>query len=70
MAAKARFDGFEAIRAENAAAWGDLWKGRIRLVGAGDRWQALADAAFFYLNSSVHPSSAGVHLDLRFGHLV
>jgi hypothetical protein len=57
MAAKARFDGFEAIRAENAAAWGELWKGRIRLVGAGAEWQALADAAFFYLNSSVHPSS-------------
>lgn len=57
MAAKARFDGFEAIRAENAAAWAELWKGRIRLVGAGGRWQALADAAFFYLNSSVHPSS-------------
>ena len=57
MAAKARFDGFEAIRAENAAAWTDLWRGRIRLVGAGERWQALADAAFFYLNSSVHASS-------------
>lgn len=57
MAAKARFDGFDAIRTENRAAWAELWKGRIRLVGAGDRWQALADAAFFYLNSSVHPSS-------------
>lgn len=57
MAAKARFDGFEAIRTENRNAWAELWKGRIRLVGAGDRWQALADAAFFYLNCSVHPSS-------------
>jgi protein-glucosylgalactosylhydroxylysine glucosidase len=57
MAAKARFDGFEAIRAENRNAWAELWKGRIRLVGAGERWQALADAAFFYLNSSVHPSA-------------
>lgn len=57
MAAKARFDGFETIRAENRNAWAELWKGRIRLVGAGDGWQALADAAFFYLNSSVHPSS-------------
>jgi trehalose/maltose hydrolase-like predicted phosphorylase len=57
MAAKARHDGFDVIRAENRAAWDELWKGRIRLVGAQARWQALADAAFFYLNSSVHASS-------------
>ncbi|HJV40533.1 glycoside hydrolase family 65 protein [Caulobacter sp.] len=57
MAAKARHDGFSAIRAENQAAWAEIWKGRIRLVGAEPRWQALADAAFFYLNSSVHASS-------------
>lgn len=57
MAAKARHDGFDAIRAENHAAWDELWKGRVRLVGADDRWQALADAAFFYLNTSVHASS-------------
>jgi trehalose/maltose hydrolase-like predicted phosphorylase len=57
MAAKARHDGFDAIRTENRAAWGEIWKGRIKLVGAEPRWQALADAAFFYLNSSVHASS-------------
>ena len=57
MAAKARFDGFDAIRAENKAIWAELWKSRIVLVGAEKRWQALADAAFFYLNSSVHASS-------------
>lgn len=57
MVAKARHDGFEVIRGENRAAWDELWKGRIRLVGAERRWQALADAAFFYLNSSVHASS-------------
>jgi trehalose/maltose hydrolase-like predicted phosphorylase len=57
LAAKARQDGFEAIRAENRAAWDELWKGRILLEGAGDRWQALADAAFFYLNTSVHSAS-------------
>jgi len=57
MVAKARHDGFEVLRAENRAAWDELWKGRIRLVGAEPRWQALADAAFFYLNSSVHGSS-------------
>ena len=57
MVGKARHDGFEVIRAENRAAWDEVWKGRIRLVGAERRWQALADAAFFYLNSSVHAAS-------------
>jgi trehalose/maltose hydrolase-like predicted phosphorylase len=57
MVAKARHDGFDVIRAENRAAWDEIWKGRIRLIGAERRWQALADAAFFYLNSSVHASS-------------
>lgn len=57
LAAKARSDGFETIRAENQAEWGELWKGRIRLEGAGERWQQLADAAVFYLNASVHASS-------------
>ena len=57
MAAKARFDSFDAIRADNKAVWAELWKGRIVLLGAEKRWQALADAAFFYLNSSVHASS-------------
>ena len=57
MAAKARFDGFDTIRAENKAIWVEIWKGRIILVGAEKSWQALADAAVFYLNSSVHASS-------------
>jgi trehalose/maltose hydrolase-like predicted phosphorylase len=57
LAAKAASDGFDSIRKDNRAVWDDLWQGRIRLEGAGDRWQALADAAFFYLNCSVHASS-------------
>jgi trehalose/maltose hydrolase-like predicted phosphorylase len=57
LVAKARRDGFDVLRAENRAAWDEIWKGRIRLVGAEPRWQALADAAFFYLNSSAHSSS-------------
>ncbi len=57
LAAKARKEGFEAIRAANRAAWGALWRSRIVLRGADERWQALTDAAFFYLNTSVHPSS-------------
>jgi hypothetical protein len=57
LAAKARDDGFDKLRAQNRAAWAELWKGRIQLIGAGERWQALADAAFFYLNTSVHIGS-------------
>jgi trehalose/maltose hydrolase-like predicted phosphorylase len=55
--ALARKRGFEPIRAENRALWKDLWKGRIRLVGANPHWQALADAAVFYLLSSTHVAS-------------
>jgi trehalose/maltose hydrolase-like predicted phosphorylase len=35
LAAKARHDGFDKIRADNRLAWLELWKGRIELVGAG-----------------------------------
>ena len=45
------------LRAENRAEWQDLWKGRIKLIGADRQWQAMADAGFFYLNCSVHASS-------------
>jgi trehalose/maltose hydrolase-like predicted phosphorylase len=57
LAAMARRDGFEQVRAENAAVWQELWKSRIRLVGASAEWQGLADAAMFYLNTSCHASS-------------
>lgn len=57
LLAAATENGFDALRRLNHEAWADLWKGRIRLVGAGERWQGIADAAFFYLNASVHPSS-------------
>jgi protein-glucosylgalactosylhydroxylysine glucosidase len=57
LAAFAGTLGFETLRAENKAAWAELWKGRILLHGADTRWQALADAAFYYLNASVHASS-------------
>jgi hypothetical protein len=49
--------GFEELRRLNRSAWDDLWRGRIQIVGADSRWQALADAAFFYLHSSAHASS-------------
>jgi len=57
LCAKARRDGFDALRRENREIWTELWKGRIRLEGASERWQQLADAAFFYLNSSTTGSA-------------
>jgi trehalose/maltose hydrolase-like predicted phosphorylase len=49
--------GVERLRQENAGAWEEIWKGRVRLVGAEARWQALADAAYYYLHASAHSSS-------------
>jgi trehalose/maltose hydrolase-like predicted phosphorylase len=49
--------GFDKLRRANRAEWRELWKGRILLHGAGRRWQQLADAAFYYMNSSVHAAS-------------
>jgi protein-glucosylgalactosylhydroxylysine glucosidase len=55
--ALARKRGFEAIRAANREIWRDLWKGRIKITGADRQWQALADAALYYLLSSTHVAS-------------
>jgi protein-glucosylgalactosylhydroxylysine glucosidase len=49
--------GFDALRRENAAAWEELWQGRIELDGADARWQAITDASVFYLLSSTHSAS-------------
>lgn len=49
--------GFETLRRENRAAWNDIWRGRLQLQGAPERWQAIADASFYYLNASAHSSS-------------
>ena len=48
--------GFAELRDDNRAAWAELWKGRVKVLGAGSRWQDITDAAFFYLHTSVHPS--------------
>jgi len=48
--------GFERLRADNDRAWREIWEGRVR-IDAPSPWQELADAAFFYLNTSVHPST-------------
>jgi hypothetical protein len=57
LAAGGRTRGFDRLRSENRAAWSDLWRGRGVPAGAPARWQALADAAYFYLQTSVHASS-------------
>lgn len=57
LVAAARASGFDDLKQRNRDAWRDIWRGRIRLEGAGARWQGIADAAFFYLNSSVHAAS-------------
>ena len=49
--------GFDRLREENREAWRELWRGRVSLVGASRRWQAFADAAFYYLHASAHGSS-------------
>ena len=48
--------GFDLLRAENSAAWDEIWRGRVQ-VDAPARWQAMLDAAYFYLQTSVHVSS-------------
>lgn len=57
LAGRAEAQGFDELRRENRVAWDELWESRILIDADDDRWQALADAAFFYLNSSVHPSA-------------
>lgn len=64
MIEAAKSAGFDELQRRNRVIWADLWRGRIELVGAEPRWQAMADAAFFYLNSSVHaasPSSTSIY---------
>jgi trehalose/maltose hydrolase-like predicted phosphorylase len=57
LASKAGRQGFDSLREENRAEWQELWKGRVLIDADDDRWQRLADAAFYYLNASVHPSA-------------
>jgi trehalose/maltose hydrolase-like predicted phosphorylase len=57
LVCKAAADGFDALREENRLEWNEHWKGRVLIDANDDTWQRLADAAFFYLNSSVHPSA-------------
>ena len=53
----AQWKRFDKLRDENRAAWAKLWESRVRLVGASEAWQDVVDASFFYLYSTIHPSS-------------
>ncbi|MFN2132337.1 MAG: hypothetical protein ACK2VD_17555 [Anaerolineae bacterium] len=53
----AQWQGFERLREENRVAWAKLWESRVRIVGASEQWQDAVDASFFYLYSTVSPSS-------------
>jgi len=48
--------GFDYLREQNQDQWKDLWKSRVKIEGGCDD-QRVLDAAFFYLHSSLHPSS-------------
>ena len=55
--------GWDRLHDDHRANWQELWKSRIVIEGADQRWQAIADASVFYLLTSVHPSSiAGTSL--------
>ena len=49
--------GFEQLRAMNRDAWAELWRGRPVIHADEACWQDIADAAFFYLHSSVSPAT-------------
>ena len=49
--------GFDELRSTNTNIWKDIWRGRIRLIDSSERWQAIADAAYYYLHASAHPAS-------------
>jgi hypothetical protein len=57
LASMAQQRGFQKLRDENRGAWEEIWKGRIKLLGAAERWQAIADASYYYLHASAHSSS-------------
>ena len=49
--------GFGRLRRENRDAWAELWKGCPRITASESKWQEIAEAAFFYLHSSVHAAT-------------
>lgn len=57
MVSLAAQEGLDKLREANADLWRGIWRGRVVLLGADPRWQAMADAAYYYLHASSHRSS-------------
>ena len=57
MVSLAAQEGFDRLREANRTEWEGIWRGRVVLVGADSRWQAMTDAAHYYLHASAHRSS-------------
>jgi trehalose/maltose hydrolase-like predicted phosphorylase len=53
----AAWNGCDRIRKQNQEQWAEIWKSRIVVDGAGEKWQDAIDASFFYLFTSMHRSS-------------
>ncbi len=49
--------GFDGLRRQNRDAWNELWRGRVRIVGADDAIQDISDACFFYTHCNIHRST-------------
>jgi len=56
MAGWGKSMGFKKLRTDNREAWKELWKSRVKIYGDPEAQKGL-DIAFFYLMSSIHPSS-------------
>lgn len=48
----ATWNGLDRIREMNHKAWDKIWESRIEVEGAGEEWQNVIDASYFYLMSS------------------
>lgn len=49
--------GFQTLRDENIGLWQEIWKGRVIITADDRKWQEIADAAYFYVHTSVHEAS-------------
>jgi len=49
----APWHGLDVFREDNRRAWAKLWESRITIEGAGEEWQNVVDASYFYLMSGI-----------------
>jgi trehalose/maltose hydrolase-like predicted phosphorylase len=57
MASLGASRGFERLRQENRACWKEIWRGRVVVNAQDPKWQAIADACYFYTHTSAHQAS-------------